>query len=677
MRSGWTPYPMVRLLLPFAAGIWWGTFCDGGPSGLSLSLGLLLLAPYLLPAVRFRAGFAWLWALWMFLAGWAWVRQADPLRQPGHWLRAETTLRKETRWEGRVRDVKRSESWLRLTVALDSLAAGPDEPRVAVSGLLLVYVPPGDSAFRVFAGDRLRCSGEPRPIPPPSDPLGFDWRFYQRVRGVTHQLFIHDGNWQWHPSDDPPLMGRFQRWRQGFRETLDSYLEEPEARQLARAVILGDREEFSDALNEAYQASGAVHVLAVSGLHVGLVAGMVMGLLGLALRRRSLFPLKAILATLLVWAYVALTGAADSAVRAGVLFSVLLLGRSLSRQAESLNLLAAAVFFLLLFRPWMIHHVGFQLSVFAVGGILYFQPFLFRSWFPPDRLSSYFWSLFCVTLAAQLGTLMLSLFHFHRFPVYFLLSGLFVVPLAGLFLGAGVATLGLHQFLPALAPATGWVLERLARLMNALVLGISDLPGASLRDLYPAGYWSWLLPLAAGLLLYALQRRHAPSLVGAVICLALGMTASAALTVREGWRQEWMLMRRQDEGSRLLIRQGHQRLALDLTVPEGEPVREHWPGWGRVWVLPGSLDFRFGQVSAREGVLQLGETTISRGEGITGQRHLLLPGQEDLPRGRDSTLLLLAPDLDGRLRYRLRKAAQRQRLPWVDLREHGYWQEGF
>jgi competence protein ComEC len=677
MLSGWTPYPMVRLLLPFAMGIWWGTFRDWGPSGLTMGLLLVLMAPFLLPAARFRRGFGVLWMVWMFLAGWVWVREADPLRQSGHWLRSEITPRKETRWAGTVREFKRSETWLRLTVALDSLAAGPDDPREAVSGLLLVYVPPGDPGLRVFAGDHLHFSGQPRSIPPPADPLGFDWRFYQRVRGVTHQLFIHDEHWHWHPSDAPPLMGRFQRWRQAFRETLDRYLEEPEARQLARAVILGDREEFSDALNEAYQASGAVHVLAVSGLHVGLVAGMVMGLLGLMLRRRSQFPIKAILATLLIWSYIALTGAADSAVRAGVLFSVLLLGRSLSRQAESLNLLAAAVFLLLLVRPWMIHHIGFQLSVFAVGGILYFQPMLFRSWFPPDRLSSYFWSLFCVTLAAQLGTLMLSLYHFHRFPVYFLLSGLFVVPLAGLFLGAGVATLGLHQVLPALAPAAGWVLERLARLMNALVLGISELPGASLRDLYPPGYWSWLLPLVAGLLLYALQRRYAPSLVGAVLCLALGMTASAALTVREGWRQDWLLIRRQDEGSRLLIRQGHQRLALDLTVPKGEPVMEHWPGWGRVWVLPFSLDFRYGQVRRQDDVLHLGETTLSTGPEGGGQRQICLPGQSRLPASRDSAILLLAPDLDGRLRFQLRKAAQRAQRPWVDLREHGYWQEGF
>lgn len=678
MISGWAPYPMVRLTVPFAAGIWWGSLQEAWPSWLTLALALLLLLPGLRATMRSPAWFGVCWSLWMFLAGWAWVRHADPLTRRDHWLKSEHAPQADTRWEGRVRDIRSSDNWVRLRVALDRWMPDKDHGLQPVSGHLLVYLPAADAPDRIFPGDPIALRGKPRPIAPPLDPRGFDWRFYQRVRGVTHQVFLYDRDWRIDAPATPTLYGRFQRWRLRFREILDGHLQQPESRQLARAIILGDRDEFSDALNEAYQASGAVHVLAVSGLHVGLVAGMVMGLLGLFLRRKRQFPLRAILATALVWAYIALTGAADSAVRAGVLFSVILLGRSLSRQAASLNLLATAVFLLLLVSPWMIHHIGFQLSVFAVGGILFFQPMIYRAWYPPDRLSAWAWSLFAVTLAAQLGTLMLSLFHFHRFPVYFLLSGLFVVPLASLFLSVGVATLALHHLSPDLAAWAGRLLEFLAEWMNALVLGISNLPGAVVADLFPYGYWSWLLPLIAGLVLYAWSRKHGASLVSAAMALAAGMLLQAGLMVRDTSGTDWRLLRRQDESTRLLIRQGSDLLALDFQGEQSEPGLEHWPGWGRVWMLPASLDFQYGQVRKQGQRLDLGQTVLTWGPGAGGaHRHLCLPEIPLPAEAPDSTLLLLLPELDARARGRLRRQAARQGLAAIDLREHGCWQESF
>lgn len=678
MISGWAPYPMVRLAIPFAAGIWWGSLQPAWPSALTLALGLVLLLPGLRSLKHGAVWFGVAWSLWIFLAGWAWVRQADPLTRQDHWLKSGFSPNADTSWEGAIRDIRTSEHWVRLRVALDRWAPDDTTAPQSITGPLLVYLPIVEVQDRIFPGDRIALQGKPRPIAPPLDPKGFDWRFHQRVHGVTHQVFLYDGDWKIAAPAVPSLYGRFQRWRLRFGEILDGYLSHPQARQLARAIILGDRDEFSDALNEAYQASGAVHVLAVSGLHVGLVAGMVMGLLGLFLRRKRQFPLRAILATALVWAYVALTGAADSAVRAGVLFSVILLGRSLSRQAASLNLLATAVFLLLLVSPWMIHHVGFQLSVFAVGGILFFQPLIFRAWFPPDRLSTYFWSLFTVTLAAQLGTLMLSLFHFHRFPVYFLLSGLFVVPLASLFLSVGVATLALHHVSPELAGWAGRLLEYLAEWMNALVLGISDLPGAVVADLSPYGYWSWLLPLIAGLVLYAWARKHSASLVNAAMALAAGMLLQAGLMVCDTSGAEWRLLRRQDEATRLLIRQGRDLLALDFQGEQAEPSLEHWPGWGRVWVLPASVDFRYGQVRKQGQRIDLGQTVLTWGAYAEGaHRHLILP-ETPLPAGApDSTLLLLAPELDARTRGRLHRQATRKGLAAIDLREHGCWTEAF
>lgn len=666
----WHPYPMVRLLLPLAAGIWWGSMLSMAPAAASLLLSLFLLSLWgFAPFQRGQAVFGMVFTVWLFLAGWSYVHLRDPLQSPHHWLRTDSPEARH--WTGTVASVRTSEKWWRLTLELSSRSA-PEQDGQSVSGRLLLYLPREEAPFRI--GDVLAFEGLPSPIPPALDPLGFSWRDYQRVRGVTHQLFLRQGQWERLPTSGAQIAAFFHASQQRFGKVLDQALSDPQARQLARAVILGDREEFSDALNEAYQASGAVHVLAVSGLHVGLVAGMVMGLLGLFLRSRRSLPVKALLAVGLVWGFVGLTGAADSAVRAGVLFSVVLLGKSLRRHASGLNLLAAAVVFLLLYQPWIIHHVGFQLSVLAVAGILFFQPLLERLWHPPHRWSAYFWSLFTVTLAAQAATLMLSLFYFHRFPVYFVLSGLFVVPLAGLFLGAGVATLVLHSLAPPLADWTAVALESVARLMNALVLGIADLPGSTLTDLHPHAFWIGVLPLVLGALLFALVRREGRALVIGVALVAIALSAEAALYLARDHRWDWQVIRRQNEGTRILVGQGRDWISLlPASATDTVPVQAVWPGLGKVWEMPARVDFTYGRVAKSGQQLFIGPDTLSWGKGPVGHYHLLLPGESIPQVWPPVCTLLLAPDLA----WKERRNAQ-QRVPVhitrVDLREEGYWQ---
>lgn len=667
---------MIRILLPLAGGILCGTVWAWRP-GWVLLVGLLIFLLY--TSTRkysldsaYRSVFGGLLAVWLFLFGWTYVQYQDPLRDPAHWQYVVEVPGKDTHWAGRITKVKESERWTRLSVKVHAWGHDDDDPIHPVRGRMMVYVPRQEEVALV-PGMWFRFAGEPQAMPPPQDPEGFDWRQYMRIRGIGHQLFLRDADWEAWPDGSFSLMGSSHTIRGQFYGILTSYVPDSLAMQLAGAMVLGARDELSDAMNEAYQASGAVHILAVSGLHVGLVAGMVLGLMGYVVRQKRLYWIRALVAVGLVWGYILVTGMADSAVRAGVLFSFIIVGRSASRHAEALNLLAAAVVVLLLVNPWMIHHVGFQLSVLAVAGILFFHPILYRAWYPPGKVSLFFWNLFCVTLAAQLATVMLSLFYFHRFPVYFVLSGLFVVPMAGAFLGTGVATLLLHGVSPLLAGWCGQVLNLLAGVMNGLVFGIAQLPGASLTDLYPRAWWIVLLPLGAGLIMAAFAQRRTRLLLTGVGALVLGLVIEAGQRIqsRVFEKPQWSVIGRQDRPPELLFEQGDNKLALVFTDEGAAPTRQNWPGYGEVWETPLHVDFDFGILQKRGASIRFGVDTISLDPLTPGS---ILVATEAPGRNFRAGYhaVILPPNMDWKSRNAWSRAVPDSLLH--DMRVAGCWQ---
>ncbi len=679
MAPGWHPYPMVRILGSLASGIFWGSYQDDGPSGLitfSLFIGLLFLGFRKLEnkgVILFGAG----WMIFLFLAGWFYVHFADPLNDPRHWRFALQEQNVEVEWSGQIKKTTISGSRLRAVVAMDSVSQDEIYPATEVNGDLLVYMSIDSTDERPYPGQYIHFKGKVMPVPPNLDPLGFDWKWYQRVRGVTHQLFLKSHSWTIPAGQGGSLRTYFHELREKFSIVLGKYLTEPEAFQLAKAIILGDREDMSDSLNEGYQASGSMHILAVSGLHVGLVAGMVMYILGLFLRKRSLQILKVGTAVLLIWIYIGLTGAEDSAIRAGVMFTIIILGRTISRASETLNLLAASVVFLLILNPWMIHYIGFQLSVLAVAGILFYHPLIFRMWYPGPWLKRVLWEPFCVTISAQLATLMLSLYCFHHFPVYFLLSGIFVVPLSSLFLATGLGLLVLDFILPIAGFIPGEILTWTALLMNALVLGIADLPGASLPDIYPSGFWSLVLPIVAGLFLYAIAKRHSSSFVLGSMLLAAGVFVQTLFWVQHKSTREWYILKRFTEPTTLLIKQGSNHVAIDFATEPDSTHRSEWPGYGRIWNVPASLDFKMGNIHQKDQLLHLGQDSLSWGAEISGNYHLLIDGTLPNKKPGNDVTVFIAPDLDWKTKRKLKEWGTRMEVPLSDLKEEGYFRKTF
>ena len=262
-------------------------------------------------------------------------------------------------------------------------------------------------------------------------------------------------------------------------EVVKEFVPNPEAAAVVKAMVLGQRNELDMAMRQAYANAGVMHVLAVSGLHVGMVYGILYLLFSYMQRGWWQRLLWLLLVLLVLWGYALLTGLAPSALRATVMFSVVALGKAIKRRGNIYNSIALSAFVLLVWDPLLIEQVGFQLSYLAVVGIVYLQPRI-SSWYQPEQpWLKKIWELMAVTLAAQLATFPLGLYYFHQFPTYFFIGNLLAVPLAFLIL-YGTLTLLLLHWLPFINALVGIVVNYLTQSLNIWVQLTDQLPSSRL-----------------------------------------------------------------------------------------------------------------------------------------------------------------------------------------------------
>lgn len=389
---------------------------------------------------------------------------------------------------------------------------------------VLLYLPKDSLSSQLACGDELLFYAR---IQPPHNwgDIGFDYATYLLRQGISGTAFAASGRW---------TKGEHRRaltWKQQallLREKLvDRYRAwgfEGDGLSVIAALTLGDKSELDAELKQSYSTSGASHILALSGLHLNMVAGVLSALLLFRLGRGWSRWVRGLLIVAALWVYAYVTGLSGSVVRSAVMFTVFIAGRCLEREGLSLNTLALAAFFMLLYNPFYLYDVGFLLSFLAVAGIVLLMP-VFRNWMflKRFRASRYVQELIWVSMAAQLGVAPLVIYYFDSFPSYFLLTNLVVVPLSGFVLVVSLA-LWMVMWWPAVHTLTASLLRFLLQLMNDVVVGVSHLPGASLTLSFSALdvlLYYWVL---ACLLVFH-YRRSARSLsvmlVGVCICLVM------------------------------------------------------------------------------------------------------------------------------------------------------------
>jgi len=354
----------------------------------------------------------------------------------------------------------------------------------------------------------LLVKAAPQPIPPPANPGEFDYQGFLANKGIYHRQFLRQGTFVGLQADSSWSVQALAYQVQAYAvATFTRYIPTEEARAVALALVLGVKDRLDRDLRDAYAGTGAMHVLAVSGLHVGILLLLLQKLLYLFGKNAPNKPWAQGLVLLLLWCYAMVTGLAPSVLRATTMFSVVVLGRMLQRKGNIYNTLALSAFILLMVQPNLLFEVGFQLSYLAVFGIVYLQPRVFRVWQPRNRLLFRLWEGAAVAIAAQVATTPIGLYYFHQFPNYFLVSNLFVIytAAANVYLGVGLLLLG---WVPWVGTALGWAMNGLILLQNYLLENLVALPGAVARDLYISLPETWLLYALIGgwILLLALRQ---------------------------------------------------------------------------------------------------------------------------------------------------------------------------
>jgi len=349
---------------------------------------------------------------------------------------------------------------------------------------IIAYLGKNEQVRKLEAGDLLLAESAIRNIRNNGNPFEFDYENYLAGKQIYYSTYIPAKNLRIKrkPAGFSGIP-HAERFRNKLISRLKEELSNDQAFQIISALTLGYREELTPETRSFFTSAGAMHVLAVSGLHVGMLYLFLKLIFSFLRRTKRGRLLYVTLIVCCLWGYARLTGFSPSVQRASFMFTFILIGSSLHRPVSTYNSIAASAFFLLLINPNTLFNAGFQLSYMAVISIVFFYPRLESMITTNYRLLKKTGQLLCVSVAAQIGTFPLSIYYFHQFPVYFWLSNFVVIPAAYLLLGVTgiffllspfeMATHVLARILTGVTDTTVWLLIKIGELPVAIINGLS------------------------------------------------------------------------------------------------------------------------------------------------------------------------------------------------------------
>ena len=435
----------------------------------------------------------------------------------------------------------------------------------------------GDADAVPSAGAVIVSDAGLRRVGGPRNPHAFDYGALLAARGVYRQAWLRPGDYD--VVREGPSPGALTKVRTWISERIDAGFDHPRDAGVAKALLIGDKSGIDEETRLTYTATGAVHVLAVSGLHTGIISAVVVFLLARVFGKRH--PgLQFGLLTLALAGYAALTGFAPSVIRASMMFAVVFGGRFWQRDAQGLNSLGVAAALTLIYDPSLLLTLGFQLSYLAVAGIMLFYRDFRELLLTPYRRLDGGSELLAVSLAATIGTAPVTVYYFHQFPVYFALSGLVAVPLVGWAIMVLLPTLAIDAALGAL----GLTFDGLYEIAHAIVwccnealAWLARLPRVLVEGLYPSAALAVVLLLttwSAGVTLLS-RRRKALYLTAA---LAVASTGLAVYETVDQRRRSEAIVYSLGDASEVDVRRGVYTLtASDGRASEKTLAREVMP----------------------------------------------------------------------------------------------------
>lgn len=316
-----------------------------------------------------------------------------------------------------------------------------------------------------------------------NNPGEFDAERYWQSKGISRMGFINEDDYYLIDHKRVGILKEFfMTSRNYFSGVLDRVLPD-NVKGVGKAILLGDRSDLEAESRNSFSNAGVMHMLAVSGLHVGIIMVILLAFLQQFLkvisRRNAL-----LIVLLLTWVYAGLTGFSPSVLRAVIMFSIILFAGIISRKANNLNVLCFSATIMLFYDPSLINDLGFQLSYLAMTGIFLLYRPISRLFFFKSKLIQKIWEGTAVGIAAQLFTLPVTLYYFHQFPNYFFISNIGVMALSGIILGLGLVIMT-FSWSSLLSKYLGLALGFLLFILLSFVQLIEAIPGSVARGFEP------------------------------------------------------------------------------------------------------------------------------------------------------------------------------------------------
>ena len=344
-----------------------------------------------------------------------------------------------------------------------------------VNGEMLCFFPSKISTDIIKAiepNNELVFIAKCKPIAPPKNPYQFDYKTYMERKGIYWRAYIQSIGHINQNSKSKEIKSHIEYLRNYLANTIDKHFNN-ESASVLKTLLLGKRNDLDEELYQNYVDAGAVHILAISGLHVGIITSILLFFLQKIPNTLLSYRLiRYLTLSIGLWAFALIAGSSPSVLRATLMFNLIGLSLLIRDKGGRFDSLMLSMLFLLLINPSYLYDVSFQLSYAAVFSILTFYPIALRWWFPENKYVRYLWSLVAVGFTAQIVVIPISLYYFHQFSILFFISNLVVVPLLQPILILGIlclllaSTVGLPNIIIFITEKLIWLMNTVIRLIT-------------------------------------------------------------------------------------------------------------------------------------------------------------------------------------------------------------------
>ena len=490
----WKKAPFLRLVLPFIFGIIIQHYI--GLSGRNIIILLLICGTIFLSFRLVKDFYKFKTA---FLRG---IILSCIIAVLGMWACFQKDVRNQASWYGNQYipgnnlvahinepPVEKAKSYKAL-VRIESMSGSDSSSNV--SGEFIVYFSKDSVSESLKYGDRILLNKPLQLIKNSGNPGGFDYVQYLAFQQIYHQAYLKNSEWvKLKGNRSTPLKSALFNSREYVLKTIEKFITGANQLGLAKAILVGYRVDLEKDLIQAYSNAGVVHLIAISGLHMALIYGLLywMAMRIPYLKNSTITRTISILVCL--WFFAFLTGAPPSVLRAAVMFSFIAAGTLFRKNSSVYNSLAMSALVLLCFDPYLLWNVGFQLSYLAVLGIVILQRPIYNWFYFNNKIMNYAWGIASVSISAQVFTIPICFYYFHQLPVFFIIANIIAIPLATLALWGLIALICLSP-LPFIAELFGKIVSGFLWLMNHSVLMINKIPFALWENVY-LSLWATLV----------------------------------------------------------------------------------------------------------------------------------------------------------------------------------------